>query len=58
MVRLKGRIKQLIYAKEKISIPYGAIKSISKSKLPNCCQIISIPYGAIKSRRHRLLKMA
>jgi len=56
MVRLKGRrIKRFIYAKEKISIPYGAIKSQLTELFCSFSWNISIPYGAIKSVRNKLM---
>jgi len=48
MVRLKALLFFSNSANFKISIPYGAIKSIKKRLKTNCLQIISIPYGAIK----------
>ena len=49
MVRLKVSVASSFTNDNKISIPYGAIKS---SAISNNCAIIkfiSIPYGAIKS---------
>ena len=48
MVRLKDDIKKSIYQKNNISIPYGAIKSISDEAYSEKITGISIPYGAIK----------
>ena len=48
MVRLKGRIACHVIDRAVISIPYGSIKRLIRTKLLDL-QVISIPYGSIKS---------
>ena len=48
MVRLKDTANNKLAGTYVISIPYGAIKSISKANDYSGDKSISIPYGAIK----------
>ncbi len=57
MVRLKVYTVQKVFQQFVISIPYGAIKSISTFRATNALQVISIPYGAIKSRKAETKRM-
>jgi len=49
MVRLKVIEFYRYICQNRISIPYGAIKSITVAETNSMFEVISIPYGAIKS---------